>query len=165
MMMGKIWGRRPPDVANLFNPAFCATLLNRVASGYHGDIERGLAYPLSFVALPLILHPTSADLLPPTSRTKFHNWLLENPEVLFGFSERAREMAPIVREAISFGLRYDILRLDAEKALIPMTSRELKQWEKMPYNKNFSKNAQILGKLLTQVKDVPTTFALFGVRP
>ena len=164
-MTGKRWGRRPPDVANLFNPAFCAALLNRVACGYHRDVERGLAYPLAFVALPLILHPTSAGLLPQTSRTKFHNWLLENPDVLFGFTERARQMAPIVREAISFGLRYDILGFDAEKALVPLSPRELKRWEKEPYNNIISKNAQTLGRLLAQVKDVPTIFALFGVRP
>jgi len=165
MIVSKSWDRRPPDVANLFNPAFCAALLNRVASGYHGDIRRGLAYPLAFVALPVVLHPDSADLLPPTSRSKFHGWLLENPEVLFGLPERAREMAPIVREGISFGLRYGILGFDAEKALVSLDSRELKQWEKVPYNKKFSKNAQILGRLLAQVKDVPTIFALFGVRP
>lgn len=74
-------------------------------------------------------------------------------------------MAPIVREAISFGVRYNVLGFDAEMALVPLVSRELKRWEAEPYNKNLSRNAQILGRLLAQVKDVPTIFALFGVRP
>lgn len=165
MITYKTWSRRPPDVAYLFNPAFCTALLNRIASGYQGDTERGLPYPLAFVALPLILHPTSADLLPSTSRSKFHGWLQENPQVIFGFSDRARAMAPIVREAVSFGLRYDIYQLGAQHALVPVASQKLKQWEKLPYNTVPSKRAETLGKLLAQVKDVPTIFALFGVRP
>lgn len=161
----KSWARRPPDVANLFNPAFCAALLNRLAVGFQGDDRQGVPYPLSFVALPLLLHPTSVALLPPTARTKFHPWILENPQVLFGFPERARALAPIVREAISFGLRYETLFFGAEKELVPIASSALKRWERESYNKDFSKNAQTLGKLLAQVKDVPTIFALFGVRP
>lgn len=161
----KSWARRPPDVANLFNPAFCAALLNRLAVGFQGDVKQGVPYPLAFVALPLLLHPGSVALLPPTARTKFHTWILENPQVLFGFPERARALAPIVREAVFFGLRYEILGFGAEKTLVPMASSELKRWEKNSYNKDLSKNAQTLGKLLAQVKDVPTIFALFGVRP
>lgn len=164
-MDNKAWCRRPPEVASLFNPAFCAALLNRVASGYQSSLNRGLPFPLAFVALPIILHPASLELLPPTSRTKFHSWLLEYPDVLFGFPERAQGLAPIVREAISFGLSYDILCLDQERALAPSALKQLKQWEGDAYNQSFSRKAKILGGLLAQVKDVPTTFAFFGVRP
>ncbi|SBT11209.1 conserved hypothetical protein [Candidatus Propionivibrio aalborgensis] len=161
----KSWARRPPDVANLFNPAFCAALLNRLAVGFQGDVKQGLPYPLAFLALPLLLHSGSVALLPPTARTRFHSWILENPQVLFGFPERAKALAPIVREAVSFGLRYELLGFGPEQILIPLAASALKRWEKNPYNKDLSKDAQTLGKLFAQVKDLPTIFALFGVRP
>lgn len=165
MMANKTWSQRPPDVANLFNPAFCTALLNRIAAGHQALTKGGLPYPLAFVALPMILHPATEALLPATSHTRFHSWLLDNPSVIFGFSDRARAIAPIVREAISFGLRYDIVQLGLQQTIIPVASREFKQWANLPNNAIRSKNAQTLGKLLAQVNDVPTIFALFGVRP
>lgn len=160
----KNWSRRPADVANLFNPAFLAALINRVAVGYSASISRGLPFSLAFVAIPLILHPPATDALPRTARANFHGWLLENPQALIGFAERAQAMAPLVREAISYGLNNSVLTLD-ELRLAPSLEKQFKKWERSDYNRKFSRDSQLLGKLLGQVSDVATIFALFGIRP
>jgi hypothetical protein len=160
----KSWRQRAPDVANLFNPAFCAALINRVAAGYSATLSPGLPFPLAFVALPVLLHPESADALPSTARTNFHGWLLENPQVLIGFPERARAMTPLVREAISFGLNNEILLLN-NLYVAQSSEKQIKRWEKEEYNVKYARNSQLLGKLLGQLPDVTTTFALFGIRP
>jgi hypothetical protein len=160
----KSWNQRPSDVANLFNPAFCAAIVNRVAAGYSKASPAGLPFSLAFIALPVLLHPPSADELPTTSRTNFHGWLLENPQALIGFAERAQSMAPFVREGITYGLVNNILQLN-DLRLLPCSQRQLKLWEKEAYNLRYSHDSQLLGKLLGQLNDLTTVFAFFGIRP
>ncbi|MCO1348080.1 DUF6521 family protein [Burkholderia vietnamiensis] len=159
------WQRRPSDVANLFNPAYCAALLNRVAAGYQSTTDGGLPYALAFIALPLMLHSSSTSLLPRSANSRMHSWLLNTPEVVFGFDQRARSMAPFAREAIAFGIQNKVITYVAGARLVPADSKGIRQWQKMPENALICKQAQLLGKLLSQVKDVPTVFSLFGVRP
>jgi hypothetical protein len=164
MSQVKPWGRRPPEIANLYNPAFCAALLNRISAGYLASKPSGLPVPLAFLALPIALHPTSILALPTTARSNFHGWLLDNPEVLIGFADRAAALVPYTREAISFGLSHHVLLLRGG-CLVPLSDKAIKRWDKEPYNAQFSRDTQLLGKLLSQVKDQATVFALFGVRP
>jgi len=159
------WGTRPSDVASLFNPAYCAALLNRVAAGYQGSTKKGLPYALAFIALPLMLDSRSVSLLPSSAKSRIHTWLLNTPEVVFGFGRKAKSMAPFAREAIAFGMQNKILGYVAGMRLAPIDSKGIKQWQKMPENVALGRQAQLLGKLLSQVKDVPTAFVFFGVRP
>jgi hypothetical protein len=153
------------DVANLFNPAYCAGLLNKVASGYRSTLKQGLPYPLAFIAMPIVLHPTTTSLLPGTARSRMHAWLLENPEVIFGFGDRARSIAPFVREAVSFGVQNKVLKFGPSSTLVPLQLKEISLWERRSENSEITKKAQVLGKLLSQFNDVSTVFSLFGVRP
>lgn len=160
------WSSRPPDVANLFNPAFCALLLSRLSLGYHSKAAAGLPYALAFLAMPILLHPASVSQLPNTSRTNLHGWLLSNSSVTIGFPERAAALVPVVREALAFGMTYKILVLDVHGNIAPSaTSKNMRKWDQDDYNSTYAKNAQLLGKLLAQVTDVATIFALFGIRP
>lgn len=157
--------RIPADAAALFNPAYCAAILHRTSSGYQTISGSGLPYALAFIALPVILHPASAECLPSSSKTRLHNWLLVNPDVLIGFAERSRSLAPFVREAVGFGLQTQVLQLVEPDLLAPLTSNQVGKWEKRPYNLLTAKKAVVLGKLLSQIREVPTIFTLFGIRP
>lgn len=84
----KNWKDRPPEVANLLNPAYLSILLSKMCSGY-AKPRIGMPFPLAFVGLPLILHRGTAEILPKTSRTRLHLWLDQNPEVTFSFGVRA----------------------------------------------------------------------------
>lgn len=159
------WRKRPADVAALFNPVYCAALLNRVAKGYQSATHEGFPYALAFIALPVILHPTSADLIPATSKTRIHAWLLNTPDIVFGFDARARSVAPFVREAVAFGMQNKLFTYETGGRLSAVDSQALKRWEKRTENVSVSKQAQVLGKLLSQLRDVSTAFSIFGVRP
>jgi len=157
--------RVPADAAALFNPAYCAAILHRVSSGYQSGGAGGLPYSLSFLALPIVLHTASAERLPSSARVRLHNWLLGNPEVLVGLADRARSLAPFVREAISFGLKARVVQFVEPDLLAPVSSDHVAKWEKRSYNLPAAKRAVVLGKLLSQIGEVPTVFTLFGVRP
>jgi len=157
--------RIPADAAALFNPAYCAAILHRVSSGYQTTAGYGLPYALAFIATPVILHPASVECLPSSSKSRLHNWLLGNPDVLIGFAERSRSLAPFVREAVEFGLQARVLQLVEPDLLAPLTSNHVGRWEKRPYNLLSAKKAVVLGKLLSQIREVHTVFTLFGIRP
>ena len=157
--------RVPADAAALFNPAYCAAILHRLCSGYQFGGERGIPYALPFLALPIVLHEASAERLPSSARSRLHSWLLDNPEILIGFTDRARSLAPFVRDATSFALKYQIIQLVESDRLAASKSNRVAEWEKQPYNSATAKRAVILGKLLSQINEVSTIFTLFGVRP
>ncbi|NPU93355.1 MAG: hypothetical protein HPY82_15705 [Gammaproteobacteria bacterium] len=159
------WRSRPRDVANMFNPAFCAAIINRVAMGYQQAADQGIPYSLTFIALPLILHPNSSQFIPVKANSRMHAWVLNTPEVIFGFEERARSIAPIVRESVAFGVQNKIIAYSKGALITPIASRDLKQWEKRDENVLLCKQSQVFGKLLSQIKDLPTVFSLFGIRP
>lgn len=157
--------RVPADAAALFNPAYCAAILHRLCSGYQFSGESGIPYALPFLALPIVLHEASAECLPQSARSRLHSWLLDNPEILIGFADRARSLAPFVRDAISFALKYQVIQLVGSDRLAASKSTQVAKWEKQPYNSVTAKRAVILGKLLSQINEVSTVFTLFGVRP
>lgn len=157
--------RVPADAAALFNPAYCAAILHRLCIGYQFGGASGIPYALPFLALPIVLHEASAERLPSSARSRLHSWLLDNPEILIGFADRARSLAPFVRDAISFALKYQIIQLVESDRLAASKSTQVAKWEKQPYNGATAKRAVILGKLLSQINEVPTVFTLFGVRP
>jgi hypothetical protein len=157
--------RVPADAAALFNPAYCAAILHRVSTGYQSGGASGLPYPLAFLALPLVLHTASAERLPSSAKARLHNWLLGNPEVLVGLADRARSLAPFVREAIAFGLKARVVQFMEPDLLAAVKSAHVGKWEKRSYNVLTAKRAVVLGKLLSQIGEVPTVFMLFGVRP
>jgi hypothetical protein len=157
--------RVPADAAALFNPAYCAAILHRTSSGYESASGGGLPYALAFLALPLVLHPATAERLPTTSKSRLHNWLVGNPDVLVGLADRARSLAPFARDAIAFGIQGRILHFVEPGLLLPLSSSQMGKWEKKPYNVLTAKRSMVLGKLLSQISEVSTVFSLFGVRP
>lgn len=107
------WIERPTEVAHLFNPAFCASVLAHSARGFTAEASAGLPWLLSFVIVPLILHKATREVSPTIKTTKFHAWIERNPLVRVGFSDRARSMVPHVREAMIFGASTGLLVCDA----------------------------------------------------
>ena len=107
------WTERPTEVAHLFNPAFCATVLAYAGRGFNAEASAGLPWLLTFIVVPLILHKATRKVSPTMKTTKFHSWIERNPSIRVGFPERARSMVPHVREAIIFGVSTGVLVCDA----------------------------------------------------
>lgn len=159
------WGQRPAEVANLFNPAYLAILLNQVSRGYGQHHGESLPYALAFVALPLVMHRSTARVLPKTSSTKLHLWLTENPEVLFEFGQRAASFAPYVREAITFGVSNGAFTFSETCSISWKRLPKLKSWQSGPSERVEIAQALLIGKLLGKEGNVRNIFSMFGVRP
>lgn len=111
--MLEIWERRPPEEANLFNPAFLASLLHEFTKEYAK--QTGTDAPLTFCgpSLSAVLHRPTRSRLPYSTVTSLYEWLQENEDVLVGFARRVQGIGPYYKEALLFGLQNDTLALAA----------------------------------------------------
>ena len=98
------WVYRSKEAANLFNPPFCCAALLATVVNYGQQVGLGMPFPLAFIALPVILHKQTRNVLPLNTKTSLAAWLEQNPTAKVQFYERAISVKPFVREAILFGL-------------------------------------------------------------
>lgn len=160
------WDRRPIEVANLFNPAFCSILLRGSVNAYQNERATGLPYVLAFLLLPTVLHKTTRDSMPRTTRTKMHVWLQDKPETLIGFANRAQQFTPITKEAIVFSMKSNTVALDENGYLTSVPKR----FGSLPWEENSEpaicyKKSQFWGRWFAQSGDASTILTMWGIRP
>jgi hypothetical protein len=108
------WAKRVIEEANLFNPAFCATLLAKATDEFIKKAQRPLPFALSFLLLPIVLHRGTRSALPRSTITSLLPWVQENRAQLVGFATRVQQLRSITREALLFGVQYQTLALSDE---------------------------------------------------
>lgn len=161
----KVWQDRPSEVANLFNPAFSATLLGYASRGFAGERSTGLPWIFAFLVVPLILHKATRTVGPKTKTTKFQTWVEKNPVILVGFAERARDMVPHVREGIIFGVNTGLLLWKEDASLFGGPTLPTKELlGDSDEVKDCIRKARTMGSVLANAGTEPTVFALLGVQ-
>jgi len=107
--MLEVWNKRPPEEANLFNPAFLGSLLHELSKEF--SKQKGSGLPLTYAALGLsvVLHGPTRDRLPYSTVTSLYEWLQDNEDVLIGLAARVRGVHPYLKEALRFGFRKNTL--------------------------------------------------------
>lgn len=108
------WSNRPPEEAALLNPAFCGELIARATREYERIRAAAFPLPLSFVVLPLVLHPPTLTVLPGRADTTFATWSANNEALLVELPERTLRLRPITREALLFLTQHRALTVGAE---------------------------------------------------
>ena len=159
------WTDRPTEVAHLFNPAFCATVLGYAARGFATERAAGLPWLLTFVVLPLVLHKSTREVSPVTKRTKFHTWVERNPSIRIGFAERARSMVPHVREAIMFGSSAGLLICNPHGSVFAGAAIPTKEIGTDSIEvRDCIRKAKTLGAVLANAGAEHTVLAMLGVQ-
>ena len=95
-----VWNKRVPEIAYLLNPAFCSSIIYHVILEYQKKAKRGFPFTLIYLILPIILHKSTRERI--TSRTNMVVWIQRSPDVLVGFSERAKSLVPFANESVEF---------------------------------------------------------------
>jgi hypothetical protein len=159
------WERRPIEVAALLNPAFGGEILRRCFSAYEDEASEPMSFPLAFLILPIVLHSNTRELIR-SSRVQLHAWLQQNPSVRVGFAERARQLAPVTRESITFLLIHNGLSIDEFGRVGVLRSyRRTRTTQDRAEVADYYSKAVILGRWFARVRSSSTIFALWGVRP
>lgn len=154
------------ETSTLFNPAFCATLLNKATTGHQSKVNTAMPITFAFLILPSALHKPTREALPSTTAASMWSWLRTNPILLMDFPDRVRSFRPFTSAAVTYGLRHGVLTGSVGVLAAgsirrrPRTLRPTEDWLAC------MKAAEFLGKWFggTDV-DEATTLAQWGVRP
>lgn len=111
------WSSRAVEEANLFNPAFCVTLLARAIDDFSKKTKTPMPFSLAFLVLPIVLHRGTRTSLPASTVTSVLAWVQDNREQLVGFATRVQRLTGITREAVLFGIHHETLVATANGAL------------------------------------------------
>lgn len=160
------WEYRPTEFAHLFNPAFCSVILQGAIRSFETEQKQGMPYALIFLVLPLVLHKSTRQVLPKTTRTKLHVWLHDQPQVRIGFSERTRSLVPYTKEALAFGIYTGIISLDDHGKLTWVRNRVgTLPWAGNTEPAECHSKAKLTGRWLAQSGEAATIYTMWGVRP
>jgi len=161
------WSDRPIEQARLLNPAFLAALLWSCAEGYGSIDTQGIPYPLSFVAMPIVLHKSTRESLPRTVRTSLAVWLGENPQVHVRFAERATALVPLIKEGVLFGANGRMLNISSSRIMAASRPRSMTRFlrESSDEVQDCMAKAKFVGKWLASSGDYTTVMTLLGVMP
>ena len=101
--------RRALGEANHFNPAYCGVLVYEFVRSYEKAQKNPPSFALLFCALPVVLHPATRDRLPSSTATRLFTWLENNRDVRIGFSDRACNLRPYIREALRYAAAHQAI--------------------------------------------------------
>lgn len=161
------WSDRPIEQARLLNPAFLAALTWSCAEGYYSINQQGIPYPLSFVAMPVVLHKPTRAILPRSVRTSLAAWLGENTRVHVHFIERATSLVPIVKEGVLFGVNGQLLSLTSSQIMAAPRPRSMARFlrESSDEVRDCMEKAKFVGRWFASSGNYTTVMALWGVIP
>lgn len=163
------WDDRTVEEANLFNPAFCAMLLGKASKEYAKKGHGQLPFPLSFVILPLVLHPRTRAALPYSTVTSLPSWTQDHRADLVELGLHARVLLPYTREAIMFGLGSKSLAIDASGNMHVgpkyVTPTEKKTELFTAEVRDCLDRAGFVGRWFSAAGDAATIFSTLGVKP
>jgi hypothetical protein len=161
------WSDRPVEQARLLNPAFLAALIWSCAEGYGSVNVQGLPYPLSFIAMPMVLHKSTREILPRSTRTSLAAWLAENPQVHVCFAERAAAIVPLIKEGVLFGANGRMLNISSSRIVAAPRPRSMARFlrESSVEVQDCMTKAKFVGKWFASSGDYTTVMTLLGVMP
>lgn len=162
------WGVRPKEEAFLLNPAFCCISLTAVIVNYASVRQKGLPFPLVFMALPIVLHKPTRDALPPSTRTSMAAWLHENADARVMFYERALSLKAYTKEAVKFGmLRQWIVLGEGGLFETTLTKQDINRAIQRLSNeaRDCALRARFLGRWFATSGAAGMVMAFWGVRP
>jgi hypothetical protein len=163
------WPTRVVEEANLFNPAYCATLLAKAVDEFAKKGARPLPFALSFLVLPIVLHRGTRSALPGSTVTSLLPWIQDNRDQLVNFTQRVQRMRPITREALLFGIQHQTLILteNGDFAVGPkrQTATEKRTGLFTDEARECVDRAGFLGRWLSTAGTTATIYAAWGIAP
>lgn len=154
------------ETSALFNPAFCAVLLNKASTGYEAKTSQAMPLTFAFLMLPSALHKPTRDALPSTTAASMWSWVRGNPLLLMDFADRVRTFRPFTSAAISYGLRHGVLTGTVGALSAGILGRRPRSLHPTEDWLACLKAAEFLGKWFGgSDTDEATLLAQWGVRP
>jgi Family of unknown function (DUF6521) len=161
----KSWDQRPFEIRNLFNPAFCGLVLLRALQGFEEKDSSGMPFSLALLVLPLCLHKDSREIISKHRRAYLLKTVGDNPQILVGFADRAKDLHAFTFEALGFAMKLDCFEVTNEGRLKTLPEKVRKTVTGTPESIECQRVARKLGKEFADIADRVTIYTTFGIRP
>jgi hypothetical protein len=158
----KPWNLRPPDVARLFNPAFCGRLLAHAVVEHRPEPVPFALVPL---ILPLVLHRKTRESLPTSVRSPFITWVEENAEVRIGLADRVARALPVTRESLLFMTSRGWLSFERGAVSAPQPRPPHTRPRDTDEIKDCILKARLIGRWLAHAGRPATIYAALAITP
>ena len=163
------WATRVVEEANLFNPAFCATLLAKSTEEFSKKAHQAFPFALTFLMLPIVLHHGTRTALPGSTITSLLAWIQENREQVVSFSSRVQHLRGITREAILFGIQHGTLAMtntgDLQVGTKRLSATDKRTGLFTDEARDCVDRAGFLGRWFAAAGTTATIYAAWGVAP
>lgn len=157
------WSDLTIEEVALFNPAFVGRLLIEGVRAAGTRDSATLPVALTFLLIPMSLHPGIREALPRTIRTSFPGWITAHQELTIEFGDRAAALVPYTKEGLRLALSHEALRLEGSNLApgrrIRFPRPDTDDLDACLHAANF------LGRWFTKSGSTASIFALLGVRP
>jgi hypothetical protein len=166
MTIAEITPPRDSETRNLFNPAFCALLLNRMVANYEAKADAPMPLTFAYVGLPAALHQPTRSALPRSTAASMWPWIRSNPVLFLDLGQRVRDFRPFTSSAITFGLRHGVLRGSLGSLAAGTVRRRPRSLRPTADWSSCLDAAEFLGRWFGDSgSDEATMLAQWGVRP
>jgi hypothetical protein len=161
----KDWGRRPIEIRNLFNPAFCGLILYRALVGFQEADPRGMPFSMSLLILPLTLQRQSREVIQRGNRNYLLRVIADHPELQVGFAQRCSEMLPFTLEALGILYQVGTLSVSDDGRLSTTSAGVRKTVSGTDESKQAQRVAIFIGKEFASIGRSSTIYTTMGIRP
>ena len=161
----KRWDRRPIEIRNLFNPAFCGLVLFRALQGYEEEDTRGMPFSLSLLVLPLCLHKDSREVIAGSSRSYLLKTAEKNQQIMVGFPDRAAQMLPYALEGFGLLMERGCLIVAEDGRIQTVPDKVRKTIKGTDETVSCQRVARIVGREFARIADRVTVYTTFRIRP
>lgn len=159
------WNKRPREIRNLFNPAFCGLVIARGIEGFIEAANKPMPFSLAILILPLSLHKKTRDQIKEGSRSYFTNILQDHPEIRVDLAKRAQGLLPYNMEAFAYLMSYGVINVDENGGLAIKVSKIRKSITGSQDTKDCQTVARSLGRKMALMNDRVTVYTTLGIRP
>lgn len=161
----KRWDRRPIEIRNLFNPAFCGLVLFRALHGYEEEDARGMPFSLSLLVLPLCLQKESREVIANSSRSYLLKTAEKNQQIMIGFADRVTQMLPYAFEGFGLLIERGCLTVTEDGRIQTVPDKVRKTVKGTNETVSCQRVARIVGREFARIADRVTIYTTFGIRP
>lgn len=161
----KSWDKRPFEIRNLFNPAFCGLVLLRALQGFEEEDVAGIPFSLALLVLPLCLHKDSRELISKNSKSYLLKTIEKNPQMLVGFADRVKDLLPYTLEAFGFAMHRQCFEVTNEGRLMAVPKSFRKTVTGTEESVACQRVARTVGKQFACIADRVTIYTTLGIRP